>query len=70
MSLNYEGSLFIHSFDIATDRNHVQLFSLKGQKISHFCFLESEVVAAISESNKAILIVDTVTDSPITQIKT
>lgn len=69
MSLNAEGSLFLHSFDLSGD--HDALFVYKGHKISDFSLLEEDgtVIAAFSHNNKALVILDCMTGETLAQAK-
>lgn len=65
--MNLEGTLFVNSFDLDTaalsqeQKGPITVF--RGLKLAHFCMLEpsAEVIAAISYSNKQLILVDTVT---------
>lgn len=48
VSLNAEGSLFLHSFDLSED--HSALFVFKGHKVSDFGMMDQDgtVIAALS----------------------
>lgn len=69
-ALNMEGSLFIHSFDLGEQSKVTPLFKSKGLKLSDFAVLDSEgVVAAISNSNKTLTLLDTLIQEPLLQLK-
>jgi len=61
LTLNAEGSVFLHAFDLSDD--HSALFVLKGNKISDFGFIDNDgtVIAVLSSSNKALSIIDCIT---------
>lgn len=61
VSLNAEGTLFLHSFDLREDRS--ALFVHKGQKITDFGLMDPDatVIAALSSSNKTLSIIDCMT---------
>lgn len=63
-----------NSFFVVRDNNDSQqagssLSVLRGLKIAHFCLVEpsAEVIAGISQSNKQLILFDTVTQSVISQ---
>ena len=59
MSLNMEGNMFAYSFDLDSESKDEALFKIKGQKLSNFCLLDQDTVAAISYANKTLTIFDT-----------
>ena len=70
ISLNLDGSLFLHSFGIDEDR--AALFTYKGQKISDFGQMDNDgtVLAVLSSSNKTLSILDLMTGEMLTSVKT
>lgn len=70
MSLNAEGTLFLHSFDLKDDKS--ALFVHKGHKITDFGVMDPDttVIAALSSSNKTLTIIDCMTDEILAQSKT
>jgi WD40 repeat protein len=70
ISLNLDGSLFLHSFGIDEDR--AALFTYKGQKISDFGQMDNDgtVLAVLSSSNKTLSILDLMTGEILASVKT
>jgi hypothetical protein len=69
-SLNTEGTLFLHSFDLREDRS--ALFVQKGLKITDFGLMDPDatVIASLSSSNKTLSIIDCITGEILAQNKT
>ena len=70
ISLNLDGSLFLHSFGIDDDK--AALFTYKGQKISDFGQIDNDgtVLAVLSCSNKTLSILDLITGEILASVKT
>ena len=69
VSLNGDGCLFIHNFDLQADPEPI--FTLSGQKISDFSIVDSEAMILLcqSSSNKLLQLVDVMTGDRICSIK-
>ena len=70
VSLNQEGTLFLHSFDLKDDKS--ALFYGKNLKITDFGLIDPDatVVVALSSSNKSLSIIDCMTGDILVQSKT
>jgi WD40 repeat protein len=70
VSLNAEGTLFLHSFDLRGDGG--TLYVHKGHKITDFGLMDPDctVIAALSSSTKTLSIIDCMTGDILVQSKT